>query len=81
MADGGGCQAYELTHQNPTANRSCLPQCLAALEVMMRLKMKARQEVAQATAGQYRSASKKRRARSWTIKKAGFLTIEMVQQS
>jgi hypothetical protein len=36
---------------------------LTALEVMMRLTMKARQEVTRATAGQYRGASKKEKGK------------------
>lgn len=38
-------------------------QCWQALEVLMRLTMKARQEVTKATAGQYRGASKKEKGK------------------
>src|SRR5947207_8551066 len=38
-------------------------QCLMALEVRMRLTMKARQEATNATAGQYRGASKKEKGK------------------
>lgn len=68
-------QAIELTHEKHSKWHS-LPhlkthpkesvfylQCWMALEVMMRLTMKARQEVTKATARQYRGASKKEKVK------------------
>jgi hypothetical protein len=55
--------AFVASFKNPLEVECVSLQCLTALEVLMRLTMKARQEVSKATAGQYRGASKKEKSK------------------
>src|ERR1044071_2291131 len=54
--------AFVASFKNPLEIGCVLSPVLTALEVLMRLTMKARQEVSKATAGQYRGASKKEKS-------------------
>src|ERR1043165_764626 len=55
--------AFVASFKNPLEVECVSLQCLTALEVLMRLTMKARQEVSKATAGQYRGANKKEKGK------------------